>query len=158
MPVCQYHLQMNGFFVLKHYSFMPRSSLRQVFFASLRGHLASGSAQAQSATQTMAEDTISTFTSDPEKLAQLLQQWNAQHQRLYDNKRAAMKEHRKKCTINCASEVDQQWPAGSLKETYLSELAKVIMSESLVTSKDTLLLHTLPACRPPCCMHAVVHA
>ncbi len=108
---------------------------RQVFFAPAQGssgkRLSSG----------MAEDTISNFTAEPGKLAELLGIWNGQHQRMYQNKRAAMKEHRGNCANNCAGKVDPQWPAwsaGDLKESYLSELAKVYV-ESLLSHKHTMV-------------------
>ena len=92
----------------------------------------------------MAEDTISDLTAEPGKLAELLRLWNAEHQKLYANKRAAMEEHRKKCVM--AGEVDPQWPnwsEGSLKASYLSSLGKVSHVSEHLGIQDTLHLNTL---------------
>lgn len=65
------------------------------------------------------EATISTFAADPEKLGELLQGWDLQHQTLYGNKREAMLKY------EGSADFVPQWPPsekGNLKEIYLSSL------------------------------------
>ena len=74
----------------------------------------------------LVEETISSFTADTDKLVELVHQWDEQHQQLYANKRAAMLEH------EGDSEVVPQWPPwskGDLKESYMSSLEKVRVSQ-----------------------------
>ena len=74
----------------------------------------------------MAQDNISKFAADPEKLAGLLRKWDVEHQRLYARKRDALRELRDNTPD--AVEVEPQWPTssgGCLKGSYLSRLQKV---------------------------------
>ena len=75
-----------------------------------------------------AEESISSFTADTDKLVELVHQWDEQHQQLYANKREAMLEH------EGDSEVVPQWPPwskGDLKESYISSLEKVRVCQPL---------------------------
>ena len=76
-----------------------------------------------------ADEPISVFTAEPDKLADLLQHWDQQHQKLFADKRAAMLEKKEG-----HAEVIPQWPewsGGNLKEDYMSSLEKVNMYSAL---------------------------
>ena len=69
----------------------------------------------------MAQANISSFIDEPDKLEKLLRLWDKAHQKLYADKRKAVKEQKRG-----HAEVVPQWPLeGSLRRWYLSVLRQV---------------------------------